>query len=256
HRLLALPDEVKERYDTSSMRWVVHGAAPCPVHTKRAMIEWWGPVLYEYYAATEGGSYYVDSHEWLTKPGTVGRPLPGTEARVLDDEGEEVAAGETGTVYFKAPQNRFEYFKAPEKTASAYRGDWFTMGDMGYVDADGHLFLTGRSAETIIAGGVNIYPQEIDDVVSQHPAVHEVCTVGMPHEEWGETVVTVVEVREGVEASDELAREMLEWARERLPDYKRPRRIDFATDLPRLPTGKILRRQVREPYWAGREKQI
>ncbi|MEE2776994.1 MAG: AMP-binding protein [Acidobacteriota bacterium] len=256
HRLLGLPNEIKQRYDTSSMRWLVHGAAPCPVHIKKAMIEWMGPVLIEYYAATEGGSYYVDSDEWLAKPGTVGRPLPGTKAQVQGDDGTVVGPGETGTIYFKAPDNRFAYFKAPDKTASAYRGDYFTMGDMGYVDEDGYLFLTGRSAETIIAGGVNIYPQEIDDVISQHPAVHEVCTVGMPHDEWGESVVTVVEIKEGIEASDELAEEMLAWAREHLPDYKRPRRIDFATDLPRLPTGKILRRQVREPYWVGRDKQI
>jgi long-chain acyl-CoA synthetase len=256
HRMLALPDEIKNKYDLSSMRWVVHGGAPCPVHVKQATIEWLGPVLYEYYAATEGGSYYVDSMEWLEKPGTVGRPLEGTEAQIQDDEGNVVGPKETGTIYFKAPENRFHYFKAPEKTSEAYRGDYFTMGDMGYIDEDGYLFLTGRSAETIIAGGVNIYPQEVDDVVSQHSAVYEVCTVGIPNEEWGESVISVVELAEGLEPSQELADEILLWARERLPDYKRPRRIDFSVDLPRLPTGKILRRQVREPYWQGREKQI
>ena len=256
HRLLALPDDIKQKYDISSMRWVVHGAAPCPVHIKQAMIEWLGPVLQEYYAATEGGSYYVDSQEWLTKPGTVGRPLEGTEAQVQDDEGGVVGANETGTVYFKAPENRFEYFKAPEKTASSYRGDYFTMGDMGYVDEDGYLFLTGRSAETIISGGVNIYPQEVDDIIHQHPAVYEVCTIGIPNQEWGESVLSVVELKEGFEPNEELAEEMVQWAREHLPHYKSPRRIDFATDLPRLPTGKILRRQVREPYWAGRDKTI
>ena len=166
HRLLQLPAEVKARYDTSSLRWVIHGAAPTPVHVKSAMIEWWGPVLYEYYAATEGGTFFVDSHEWLERPGTVGRTVEGTIAKVLDEDGVEVAARTTGTVYFLAPENRFEYFKAPEKTAAAYRGDYFTMGDMGYLDDDGYLFLTGRSAEVIIAGGVNIYPQEIDDVLS------------------------------------------------------------------------------------------
>ncbi|HVR29399.1 MAG TPA: AMP-binding protein, partial [Thermoanaerobaculia bacterium] len=256
HRLLQLPPEVKARYDTSSLRWVVHGAAPTPVHVKRAMIEWWGPVLYEYYAATEGGTFFVDSREWLERPGTVGRTVEGTVAKVLDEEDREVPARTTGTIYFRAPENRFEYFKAPEKTAAAYRGDYFTMGDMGYLDEDGYLFLTGRSAELIIAGGVNIYPQEIDDVLSQHPAVYEVCTVGAPNDEWGETPVAVVEPLPEVEPDDALAQELLAFARERLPTYKRPRAIHFATDLPRLPTGKILRYKVREPFWAGRERQI
>lgn len=255
-RLLALPDEVKQRYDVSSLRWIVHGAAPCPVHVKQAMIDWLGPVVYEYYAATEGGSFWVDSEEWLTKPGTVGRLIEGTAAQILDDKGLEVGPNETGTIYFEAPENRFHYFKAPEKTASAYRGDYFTMGDLGYLDDDGYLFLTGRSAETIIAGGVNIYPQEIDDVLSQHPAVYEVCTVGIPNEDWGESVLSVVEPQAHIEPSEELAEELMRFARERLPDFKRPRRIDFSEDLPRLPTGKILRRQVREPYWEGRDTSI
>ena len=257
HRLLKLPDEVKSRYDLSSLRWIVHGAAPTPVHTKRAMIEWWGPVLWEYYAATEGGSYFIDSEEWLTKPGSVGRPVAGTESRVFDDEGNDVEQGETGIVYFRAPDtNRFRYFKAPEKTAGAYRGDYFTMGDMGYVDEDGYLFLTGRSAETIIAGGVNIYPQEIDDVLSQHPAVYEVCTIGVPNEEWGESVKAVVELASGYEASEPLADELMGYCREQLPDYKRPRSVDFATGLPRMPTGKIQRHKVRAKYWEGRDRSI
>lgn len=257
HRLLALPDEVKSRYDTSSLRWVVHGAAPTSVHIKQQMIEWWGPVLYEYYAATEGGSFYVDSHEWSKKPGTVGRIAAGAEARVLDDQGNDLPAGSTGTIYFRAPEKgRFVYFKAPEKTAAAYRGDYFTMGDLGYFDQDGHLFLTGRSAETIIAGGVNIYPQEIDDLLVGHPAVYEVCTIGVPNEEWGESVRSVVELQPGYAPSPALAEELLEFCRQRLADFKRPRSIDFATDLPRLPTGKIQRHKVRAPYWAGRDRAI
>ena len=256
HRILQLPPEVRARYDVSSMRWVCHGAAPTPVHVKRAMIEAWGPVLYEYYAATEGGTFFVDSHEWLRKPGTVGRTVEGTVAKVLDENGREVPARTTGTIYFLAPENRFEYFKAPEKTTAAYRGDYFSMGDMGYLDEDGYLFLTGRSAEVIIAGGVNIYPQEIDDVLSQHPAVYEVCTVGAPHDEWGETPVAVVEPHAELEAGDALAQELLAFARERLPDYKRPRAIHFTTGLPRLPTGKILRYKVRDPFWEGRERKI
>lgn len=256
HRVLALPREVRDRYDVSSMRWLVHGAAPTPVHIKHKIIEWFGPVVWEYYAATEGGTFWVDSTEWLKKPGSVGRTVEGTKYKVLDDDGEPVPTGTTGTVYFQASENRFEYFKAPDKTASAYRGDFFTMGDMGYVDGDGYLFLTGRSAETIIAGGVNIYPQEIDDVLTLHPAVYEVCTVGVPHEEWGESVKSVVEVNAGFEAGEELAAELLAWCRENLPDFKRPRSIDFATDLPRMPTGKIQRGLVRAPYWRDRDRAI
>ncbi len=256
HRVLALPREVRDRYDVSSMRWLVHGAAPTPVHIKHKIIEWFGPVVWEYYAATEGGTFWVDSTEWLQKPGSVGRTVEGTKYKVLDDDGEPVPIGATGTVYFQAAENRFEYFKAPDKTASAYRGDFFTMGDMGYVDEDGYLFLTGRSAETIIAGGVNIYPQEIDDVLTLHPAVYEVCTVGVPHEEWGESVKSVVEVNAGFEAGEELAAELLAWCRENLPDFKRPRSLDFATDLPRMPTGKIQRGLVRAPYWKDRDRAI
>ena len=259
HRLLKLPDEIRSRYDVSSLRWIIHGAAPTPVHVKQAMIDWWGPVLWEYYAATEGGSYLIDSTEWLTKPGSVGRPVAGTESKVLDEDGCEVERGQTGTVYFKAPDtNRFQYYKSPDKTAGAYRGDYFTMGDMGYVDEDGYLFLTGRSAETIISGGVNIYPQEIDDVLCQHPAVYEVCTIGVPNEEWGESVKSVVELASGFGSEDAaaLADELLAYCREHLPDYKRPRSIDFATGLPRMPTGKIQRHKVRARYWEGRDKAI
>ena len=257
HRILHLPEEVRGRYDLSSLRWLVHGAAPTPQHIKRKMIDWLGPVLWEYYAATEGGSYWIGSEEWLSKPGSVGRPIEGTEAILLDDDGERVAQGDTGTVYFRAPDTgRFVYFKAPEKTAKAYRGDYYTMGDMGYLDQDGYLFLNGRSAETIISGGVNIYPQEIDDVLHQHPAVHEVCTIGVPNEEWGESVKSVIELKPGFEISEELSEELLQFAREHLPDYKRPRSIDFDTDLPRMPTGKIQRHKVRSRYWQGRESSI
>ena len=256
HRILALPREVRERYDISTMRWILHGAAPCPVHVKRRMIEWLGPVVYEYYGATEGGGVFIHPHEWLEKPGSVGRPVPGVVMRILDDGGEEVPAGKVGTVYFKAPEiGRFEYFKAPEKTASVYRGDFFTMGDLGYLDDDGFLHLTGRSAELIISGGVNIYPAEIDQEILQHPAVKDVATVGIPHEEWGEEVKAVVLLNEGYEPTDELARDILNFAGDRLASYKRPRSVDFAPDLPRLPTGKIVRRIVRDRYWRS-DKQI
>ncbi|MCG8589239.1 MAG: AMP-binding protein [Proteobacteria bacterium] len=250
HRMLALPDEVRARYDCSSLRWAVHGAAPCPAHVKRAMIEWLGPVLYEYYAATEGGGFFIDSHEWLRKPGSVGHcDDDRMQVRLLDDGDAPVPTGEIGTVYFKAPDvGRFEYFKAPEKTNSAYRGDYFTMGDLGYLDDDGYLFLTGRSAELIISGGVNIYPAEVDAVLLEHPAVGDAATIGVPDDEWGEQVRSVVQLAPEVVGSDALADELISFCRERLAHYKCPRAVDFSADLPRLDSGKIQRRKVRERY--------
>ena len=258
HRLLQLPESVRRSYDLSSLRFVLHGAAPTPVHEKRAMIEWLGPVVYEYYAATEGGgNYFVTAEEWMRKPGTVGRSSTPELTRILDDDGNEVPQGQSGTLYFKAPDvGRFEYFKAPQKTSQSYRGDWFTLGDMGYLDADGYLFLNGRNAETIISGGVNIYPQEIDSELLKHPAVVDVCTVGVPNDEWGEEVKSVVQLEAGRIGSPELAAELIAFARSRLPGFKTPRSIDFVSDLPRLPSGKIQRRHVRAPYWAGRARQI
>ncbi|MEQ8859393.1 MAG: AMP-binding protein [Pseudomonadales bacterium] len=258
HRLLQLPEEVRTRYDLSSLELVMHGAAPCPVHVKRAIIDWFGPIVYEYYAATEGGNNFgIDSETWLKKPGSVGRTPTPENTRILDDAGGDVRQGEVGTIYFRAPEvGRFEYFKSPEKTDSSYRGDWFTLGDMGYLDEDGYLFLTGRSAETIISGGVNIYPQEVDAVLLQHGDVLDVCTVGVPNEEWGEEVKSVVQLNPGVEASPELADELREFSRARLPGFKCPRSVDFVDDLPRLPSGKIQRRLVRDPYWKGRDRQI
>ncbi len=257
HRMLALPDEVRGKYNTEKLRFILHGAAPCPVHVKQSMIDWFGPVVYEYYAATEGGGgFFVEPEEWLTRPGTVGKAPPTADNKILDDAGNEVAHGDIGTIYFKAPANRFEYFKDTEKTSSSYRGDYFTLGDMGYFDEDGYLFLTGRSAETIISGGVNIYPQETDDVLLKHPVVADVCTVGIPSEEWGEEVKSVVLLKDDVQKSDAVAEELKAFVREVLPAFKSPRTIDFVDDLPRLPSGKIQRRLVREPYWAGRDKQI
>jgi long-chain acyl-CoA synthetase len=258
HRLLSLPEEVRNAYDVSSMEYIVHGAAPCPVHVKHAMIEWFGPIVNEYYAATEGGGgFTIDSETWLKKPGSVGSTPNPDGTRILDDDGNEVAQGETGTIYFKAPEvGRFEYFKSPEKTGESYRGDWFTLGDMGYFDEDGFLFLNGRSAETIISGGVNIYPQEVDDALLSHDAVLDVCTVGVPNEEWGEEVKSVVQLVAGCEPSDELAEAIIAHGRARLAAFKSPRSVDFVADLPRLPSGKIQRRLVRAPYWEGRDRQI
>ena len=258
HRLLQLPEETRRRYDTSSLRVVMHGAAPCPVHVKRAMIDWLGPVLWEYYAATEGGNgFLVGSEEWLEKPGTVGRPGPEFSNQILDDEGRELGPNQTGLIYMKAPERgRFQYWKDPKKTDRTYRGDYFTLGDMGYFDDDGYLFLNGRTAEVIITGGVNVYPHEVDGVLLEHPTVRDVCTVGAPSDEWGEEVRSVVEPGDGGAPSAELAAELIAFVRERLAHFKCPRAIDFVDELPRLPSGKIQRHRVREPYWRGRERQI
>ena len=249
HRLLSLPDEVKAKYDVSSLSYVIHGAAPCPVHVKKGMLDWWGPIIHEYYAATEGGGTLVTGEDWLKKPGTVGKPGPQQGIRVLDDDGDDCPTGTIGTVYMKAPDaGRFEYYKDNEKTAKAYRGDWFTLGDMGYLDDDGYLFLTDRSANLIISGGVNIYPAEVDAVLLTHPAVGDVATIGVPNEEWGEEVKAVVELKQGVEPTDELAQELLAHCRQRLAHFKCPRTVDFTDQLPRHDTGKIYKRLLRDEY--------
>jgi long-chain acyl-CoA synthetase len=246
HRLLALPDDVKQLYDISSLRFVLHGAAPCPVDVKRRLIEWLGPIVWEYYAATEGAGTLVGAEEWLRKPGTVGRVTPADHVRILDEAGGEQPPGEIGTVYLKAPADRFEYFKAPDKTDGAYRGSHFTLGDVGYVDADGYLFLTDRSAHLIISGGVNIYPAEVEAVLLGHPAVGDVGVVGRPDEEWGEIVVAAVELHDGLEPADALAAELIEWCRDRLAHYKCPSQVVFLERLPRHDNGKLYKHQLRE----------
>lgn len=255
HRILSLDEATRAKYDTSTLRWILHGAAPCPTHVKERSIEYFGPVVFEYYAATEGGGIFIDSHEWKAKPGTVGKPLPGVVVKVVTDTDAIANPNEVGTIYFQAPETgRFEYFKAQEKTEGAYRGDYYTMGDMGYLDDDGFLYLTGRSAEVIISGGVNIYPVEIDQEVLEHPAVYDVAVVGVPNEEWGEEIKAVVQLNEGIEPTAALAAEIVAFAAERLPGYKRPRSVDFTDDLPRMPSGKIVRRTVRDRYWQGDKK--
>jgi long-chain acyl-CoA synthetase len=251
HRLLQLSEATKRTFDISSLRLLVHGAAPCPVHIKKAMIEWLGPIIWEYYAATEGGGgFLVGSEEWLTKPGTVGKPGPDFDNKILDDNDAEVAPGEIGTIYMKAPNvGRFEYYNDGEKTGNSFRGDHFTLGDMGYFDEDGYLFLTGRSAELIIAGGVNIYPQEVDTELMKHPSVYDVCTVGAPNEEWGEEVKSVVQLQPGVNQDDALTEELMTWARDRLANFKCPRSIDYVSEIPRSAAGKVQRRSVRAAYW-------
>ncbi|MGH9210862.1 MAG: AMP-binding protein [Acidimicrobiales bacterium] len=248
HRLLSLPAPTRERSDVSSLRHVLHGAAPCPVEVKRRLIEWLGPIVWEYYAATEGTACFVDSEMWLTRPGTVGRPPEG-QVVVGDEDGAALPAGTTGLVYLRAPDvGRFEYYKDPGKTASTYRGDYFTLGDVGHMDADGYLFLTDRSSNLVISGGVNIYPAEVDAVLIEHPAVGDVATIGVPDPEWGERVVAVVELQPGLEESAALATEMIEHCRARLAHYKCPQVVEFTDELPRQENGKIYKRILRDRY--------
>jgi long-chain acyl-CoA synthetase len=249
HRLLALPPETRERADTSSLRFVIHGAAPCPVPVKRRLIEWLGPVVVEYYAATEGLGTLVDSATWLAHPGTVGRPMVPGLVKVADDAGNELPAGEIGLVFLQAPPaTKFDYFGDADKTAGAFRGDYYTLGDMGYMDEDGFLYLTDRTANLIISGGVNIYPAEVDAVLLEHPAVGDVATIGVPDEEWGEAVKAVVQPADGVEGTDVLAAELMAFCRDHLAHFKCPRSVDFVAELPREDTGKIFKRKLRAQY--------
>jgi long-chain acyl-CoA synthetase len=256
HRLLQLPAEVRARYDCSSTRTMVHAAAPCPPDIKRRMIEWWGDSIWEYYAATEGGGTIVSPQEWMKKPGTVGKAWPNAEIKIFDDAGNECPTGTPGTVYMLRGQADFEYYKDKEKTDKARRGKYFTVGDIGYLDADGYLFLCDRKADMIISGGVNIYPAEIESVLLTHPKVGDVAVFGIPHEEWGEEVKAVIEPVDGVGAGDALTAEILDFLKDRLAKYKTPKTIDYVTEMPRDPNGKLYKRKLRDPYWEGRTRNI
>jgi long-chain acyl-CoA synthetase len=257
-RLLALADDVKARYDVGHVKYIVHGAAPCPPEVKLAMIEWFGPIVNEYYAGSEGGAgFVISAEEWLKKPGSVGKRPALLGSKILDDNLVECPPGVPGKIYHQLPPGGgFTYYKDEAKTQKARVGDYFTLGDVGYYDEDDYLFLTGRDAETIISGGVNIYPQEIDNELIKHDAVADSSTVGAPDEQWGEQVRAVIQLKEGFSPSDELAQEILAFARANLPAFKVPKKVDFVTDLPRSEAGKIMRNKVRAPYWEGRARQI
>ena len=256
HRLLALPEPVRARYDVSSMRHAIHGAAPCPDHVKRAMIEWWGECVEEYYAASEGGGTFATAREWLERPGTVGRAWPISEIAVLDDEGRPRPPGVLGTVYLRMNTGGFSYHKDEAKTLRNRVGGFFTVGDLGLLDADGYLYLRDRKIDMIISGGVNIYPAEIESALLAHPAVADAAAFGIPHDEWGEQVKAVVEAAEGFEPGPELAADILAHCERRLAGYKRPRSVDFVPELPRDPNGKLYKRRLRDPYWAGRTRRV
>jgi long-chain acyl-CoA synthetase len=256
HRLLALPQEVRDGADVSSLRTMIHAAAPCPSEIKRRMLEWWGPVIYEYYAATEGGGTLVTPEQWLAKPGTVGLPWPMSEIRILDDDGDDTPTGEPGTVYMKLGMGDFEYFKDKGKTEENRRAGFFTVGDVGYLDDDGYLFLCDRKSDMIISGGVNIYPAEIEGVLLTHPKVADAAVFGIPHADWGEEIKAVVEPAPGIEPGEQLTGELIAHCAAQLAKFKLPRSVDYTSEMPRDPNGKLYKRKLRDPYWEGRERAI
>ncbi|MCZ7526225.1 MAG: acyl-CoA synthetase [Acidimicrobiia bacterium] len=256
-RMLQLPEEVRTRYDVSSMRWAIHAAAPCPVDVKRAMLDWWGPVIWEYYAATEGGGTLATPEDWLKYPGTVGNAWPISELKIVDDDGDRCPPGTPGTVWMRMGAGDFEYKGDRTKTDESHDAEgFFTVGDVGYLNEDGFLFLCDRKSDMIIAGGVNIYPAEIEGEILAHPMVADVAVFGIPDDDMGEQIKAVVQPEEGIAPDDALRAEIMGHLRDRLAKYKWPRSIDFVEELPREPTGKLLKRTLRDPYWEGRDRAI
>jgi long-chain acyl-CoA synthetase len=254
-RMLKLPAAVREKYDVSSLRCVIHAAAPCPVDVKHRMMEWFGPIIHEYYGGTEGfAGTIIGPDEWLAHPGSVGKPF--SPVHVVGDDGAELPAGESGELYFEGGP-AFEYFKDPAKTASVSndRG-WRSLGDMGYVDEDGYLYLTDRSTFMIVSGGVNIYPQEAENLLVMHPKLVDAAVFGVPNDEFGEEVKAVVQPIDGVASGPELEAELIEYCRANLAAYKCPRSVEFDPELPRDPNGKLYKRRIRERYWQGRPSRI
>jgi acyl-CoA synthetase (AMP-forming)/AMP-acid ligase II len=256
-RLLRLPEETRTRYDTSSLECIVHAAAPCPVHVKKALIDWLGPIITEYYGATEANGFtFCDSAQWLAHPGTVGRAILG-ELLILDDEGRQRPAGVDGTIWFRGA-TAFEYFQDPAKTEQSRTSDGTTstVGDVGHLDAEGYLYLTDRKSYMIISGGVNIYPQETENLLSGHPAVLDVAVIGVPNDDLGEEVKAVVQLVDPAAAGPDLEQELIAYCRDRLTHFKCPRTVDFVSELPRSATGKLYKRLLRDEYWKGHQTPI
>ncbi|MEE6176083.1 acyl-CoA synthetase [Mycobacterium sp. 050134] len=250
-RMLQLPEETRRAYDVSSLRVAVHAAAPCPPDVKDAMISWWGPILVEYYGATEQhGTTIITTHEWRAKRGSVGRAALGV-LHICDDDGRELPAGEVGTIYFERDVAPFEYHNDRDKTSSSrhpVHDNWTTVGDVGFVDDDGYLFLTDRKGFMIISGGVNIYPQEIENALALHPKIFDVAVIGIPDSEMGEQVKAVVQLRDGIAISDDLETEIINYVRQRIAHFKAPKSVDFVSELPRSATGKLVKRKLIDQY--------
>lgn len=253
-RMLRLPDAVRTNYDVSSLRRVLHTGAPCPVKVKREMLEWWGPIIDEYYSGTEDlGATYISAQEWLAHPGSVGRPID--ECHIVGSDGQELGPRAVGVVYF-AGGRPFEYHNDSRKTESvANEKGWRTLGDVGYLDEDGYLYLTDRQAHMIISGGVNIYPQEVENVLAGHPSVADVAVIGVPDEEMGEAVKALVQLADP-KSDAALESDLMDYCRAELATYKCPRSIDFVDDLPRDPNGKLYKRLLRDRYWVGHESRV
>jgi acyl-CoA synthetase (AMP-forming)/AMP-acid ligase II len=254
-RMLRLARAERERYDVSTLRRVLHTAAPCPVAVKQQMLDWWGPIIDEYYSGTEDlGATFISAQEWLAHPGSVGRPID--ECHIVGPDGHELPAGEVGVVYFDGGR-RFEYHNDPDKTASVTSSEgWRTLSDMGYLDEDGYLYLTDRQAHTIISGGVNIYPQEAENVLSGHPAVTDVAVIGVPDDEMGEAVKAIVQPTDSVVRGADLEADLIAYCRSQLATFKCPRTVEFVDELPRDPNGKLYKRLLRERYWVGHESRV
>lgn len=255
-RMLKLDDDVRLMYDVSSMECAIHAAAPCPIPVKEQMIEWWGPVINEYYAGSEGNGFVaINSEQWLAHKGSVGQSLT-AQLHIVGEDGEEVPVGESGTIYFEGG-GEFEYFNDKEKTAESRNPQgWSTLGDVGHVDEEGFLYLTDRKSFMIISGGVNIYPQETENLLVTHPKVMDVAVFGVPNEDFGEEVKAVVQPKDWSDIGPELEAELIDFCRENISHIKCPRTIDFEEELPRHPTGKLYKRLLRDRYWEGRGTKL
>jgi len=255
-RMLKLDEETRLKYDVSSLECAIHAAAPCPIPVKEQMIEWWGPVINEYYAGTEGNGFVaINSEQWLAHKGSVGQSLT-SQIHIVGEDGEEVAQGESGTIYFEGG-GEFEYFNDKDKTSDSRHSEgWSTLGDIGYLDGEGFLYLTDRKSFMIISGGVNIYPQETENLLVTHPKVMDVAVIGVPNEEFGEEVKAIVQPKHWEDAGPELAAELIDFCREHISHIKCPKTVDFEEELPRHPTGKLYKRLLRDRYWEGHKTKL